>query len=135
MTNLLKKGQLWEWTIGRQATFNHLKRVMIEEPVLALPNYHKAFEVETDASNFAISGVLMQDEHPVAYESRKLNEAERRYTVQEKEMTVVVRCLRMWRHYLLGSWIVVRTDKIATGLLSDSKEVVTKVGSVAGFPC
>ncbi|KAF7807946.1 Transposon Tf2-2 polyprotein [Senna tora] len=58
---------------------------------------------KTDASDFALGGVLMQDEHPVAYESRKLNDAERRYTVQEKEMTAVVHCLRTWRHYLLGS--------------------------------
>nr|GEY65443.1 hypothetical protein [Tanacetum cinerariifolium] len=39
---------------------------------------------------------------PIAFESWKLNKTERKYTVQEKEMTVVVHCLRIWRHYLLG---------------------------------
>lgn len=47
----------------------------------------------------------MQEGHP---ESRKLNDTERRYTVQEKEMTAVVHCLRTWRHYLLGSKFIVR---------------------------
>lgn len=66
-----------------------MKKEIIEEPILALPEHTKTFEVRTDAFNFTIGGVLMQEGHPIAYESRKLNDIERRYTVQEKEMTVV----------------------------------------------
>ncbi|BBN70240.1 hypothetical protein Prudu_1449S000700 [Prunus dulcis] len=75
----------------------------MEEPVLRLPDLSKPFEVHTDASDFAIGGVLMQDGHTLAFESWKLNDTEQRYTVQEKEMTAVVHYLRTWRHYLLGS--------------------------------
>ncbi|KAK3042993.1 hypothetical protein RJ639_000970 [Escallonia herrerae] len=65
---------------------------------------------------------LMQECHPVAYESRKLNEAERRYTTHEKELLAVVHCLRVWRHYLLGSSFIVRTDNTAVShFLSQSK--------------
>nr|XP_009803828.1 PREDICTED: uncharacterized protein LOC104249149 [Nicotiana sylvestris] len=56
-----------------------LKTAVTEEPVLALPDFAKTFEVHTDASDFAIGGVLMQDKHLIAFESRKLNEMERRY--------------------------------------------------------
>ncbi|KAK2999261.1 hypothetical protein RJ639_023459 [Escallonia herrerae] len=74
------------------------------------------------ASNFALGGVLMQEGHPVAYESRKLSEAERRYTTHEKELLAVVHCLRIWRHYLLGSSFIVRTDNTAVShFLSQSK--------------
>ncbi|KAL0343423.1 UNVERIFIED_CONTAM: Transposon Tf2-11 polyprotein [Sesamum angustifolium] len=73
----------------------------------------KPFTVETDASDFALGGVLMQDGHPVAFESRKLKDVERRYSVHEKELLAVVHCLRLWRHYLLGSPFVVKTDNIA----------------------
>ncbi|GKG30494.1 reverse transcriptase [Tanacetum coccineum] len=45
------------------------------------------FELHTDASDFAIGGVLMQDGHPIAFESRKLNKTEREYTVQVKYKT------------------------------------------------
>jgi len=37
--------------------------------------------VHTDASDYAIGGVLVQEGHPVAFESRKLNDEEKRYTV------------------------------------------------------
>jgi hypothetical protein len=55
-----------------------LKRAVTEEPVLRLPDYTVPFEVHTEASDYAIGRVLVQEGHPVAYESRKLNETERR---------------------------------------------------------
>ncbi|KAJ4959294.1 hypothetical protein NE237_026405 [Protea cynaroides] len=65
----------------RERAFDDLKKAVIEEHVMTLPDHTKPFEVQTDASDFAIGGVLMQDDHPITYESRKLNEIERRYTV------------------------------------------------------
>ena len=66
---------------------------MTDEPVLALPDHTKVFEVHTDASDFAIGEVHMQDRHLIAFESHKINDMERRYMVQEKEMTTIVHCL------------------------------------------
>lgn len=97
-----------------QSAFDKLKAAMATEPVLKLPEFDNPFVVYTDASDRAIGGVLMQCGHPVAYESRKLNETEQRYSVHEKEMTAVVHCLRVWRHYLLGGKFVVYTDNVAT---------------------
>ncbi|XP_062118644.1 uncharacterized protein LOC133832296 [Humulus lupulus] len=67
----------------------------------------------TNASDYALGGVLVQEDHSVANESCKLSEAKRRYTVQEKELLDVTHCLRVWRHYLLGSKFVVKTDNVA----------------------
>ena len=36
------------------------KRAVIDDPVLQLPDYTKPFEVHTDASDYAIGGVLVQ---------------------------------------------------------------------------
>ncbi|PKI70118.1 hypothetical protein CRG98_009490 [Punica granatum] len=69
LMDLLKKARAKEWMDECQATFNRLKRVVTEEPVLALPCYGKLFEVETDASDFAIGGVQMQDGHPITSHS------------------------------------------------------------------
>ncbi|KAL0434762.1 UNVERIFIED_CONTAM: Transposon Tf2-12 polyprotein [Sesamum radiatum] len=113
MTDLLKKTEAWNWTPQCQVSFDDLKRAMVTDPVLALPDMSKPFVVETNASDFALGGVLMQDGHPVAFESRELKDAERRYSAHEKELLAVVHCLRLWRHYLLGSPFVVKTDNTA----------------------
>ncbi|XP_020101642.1 uncharacterized protein LOC109719402 [Ananas comosus] len=126
LTDLLKKNHSWVWTSQCAEAFEDLKRAVTEDPVLRLPDCSRTFEVHTDASDFAIGGVLVQDGHPIAYESRKLNDTERRYTVQEKEMTAVVHCLRTWRHYLLGSKFVVRTDNVATSYFQSQKKLSPK---------
>ncbi|GJR85442.1 cytochrome P450 78A7-like protein [Tanacetum coccineum] len=126
LTDLLKKNKAWIWDEECQAAFESLKKAVMEEPVLRLPDVTMPFELHTDASDFAIGGVLMQDGHPIAFESQKLNETERKYTVQEKEMTAVVHCLRIWRHYLLGSRFVIKTDNIATSYFQTQKKLSPK---------
>ncbi|KAL5561271.1 hypothetical protein UlMin_031018 [Ulmus minor] len=95
LTELLKKGITWDWGIACEATFQELKNAMMRDPVLALPDISKPFEVQTDASDFVLGGVFLQEGHPVTYESRKLSGAERRYTAQEKVMLVMIYCLRV----------------------------------------
>uniref|UniRef100_A0A803LYG3 Reverse transcriptase/retrotransposon-derived protein RNase H-like domain-containing protein n=1 Tax=Chenopodium quinoa TaxID=63459 RepID=A0A803LYG3_CHEQI len=69
--DLPKKDRRWEWSEKQQKAFQKLKDSVVKELVLALPNPNKPFEVETDASDFALGGVLLQDGHPIAFESRK----------------------------------------------------------------
>ena len=93
LTDLLKKYQKLEWSSKCQAAFDELKAAMSSEPVLRLPNLEFPFEVQTDASDRALGRVLVQEGHLVAFESRKLNGPEQRYSTHEKEMTTVIHCL------------------------------------------
>jgi hypothetical protein len=52
--------------------------------VLKFSEFDKPFKVHTDPSDFAIGGVLMQDERSIAYESKKLDGCQRRWPTHEK---------------------------------------------------
>ncbi|GJT17077.1 reverse transcriptase [Tanacetum coccineum] len=65
----------------RELEWGRVKAITVK-PVLRLPDVTMPFELHTDASDFTIGGVQMQDEHSMAFESRKLNEMERKYTVK-----------------------------------------------------
>ncbi|KAL0448891.1 UNVERIFIED_CONTAM: Gag-Pol polyprotein [Sesamum latifolium] len=135
MMDLLKKTETWNWTPQCQEFFDNLKRAMVTDHVLALPDMSKSFVVETDTSDFALGGVLMQDDHLVAFESRKLKDIEWRYSVHEKELLVVVHCLRLWRHYLLGSPFVVKTDNTAyrAGSSNHAADALSRRADLAGL--
>ncbi|RVW75511.1 Transposon Tf2-2 polyprotein [Vitis vinifera] len=70
LTDLLKKDNQWDWSRQCQMAFESLKEAMSTEPVLRLPDLELPFEVQTDASDRALGGVLVQEGHPVAFESR-----------------------------------------------------------------
>ena len=80
----------------------------VEAPILV--NYHpdKPVMIETDASALAKGAVLYQFEeghkkwHPDAFYSKKFSPAELNYDVQDKEMVVIVDCMREQCHILVG---------------------------------
>jgi len=95
LTNLLKKCAVtYDWDEACDEAFGTLKGILVKAPVLKLPDFDKEFEIHSDASNFAIGGVIVQDGRPVAFESKKLSETERRWPTHEKEMWAVIHCLK-----------------------------------------
>jgi len=114
LTELTKSRVKFEWTHKEQKAFDAIKCAMASAPVLIMPDPSLPFVVHTDASGFAVGAVLMQDQgkglQPIAYLSKKMLDAETRYPVHEQELLAIIHALKSWKHYLLGSKFVVRTD-------------------------
>ncbi|KAJ9548942.1 LOW QUALITY PROTEIN: hypothetical protein OSB04_021485 [Centaurea solstitialis] len=98
------KGSQFAWSPAASNTFEELKK---KPPVLALPNFQVAFQVECDASGVGIGGVLSQDSRPIAF---LLNEARQKYSTYDKEFYAIIRSLEYWRHYLLPGEFVLYSD-------------------------
>jgi hypothetical protein len=112
LTNLLKKSfETYEWDEICNEAFKTFKNILVKAHVLKLPDFDKDFEVHFDASDFAIGRILVQDEKPVAFESKKLSETDRRWPTHEKEMWVVIHYLKTSGHYIGSKDVVVRTIK------------------------
>ena len=108
--DLTKKKVKFQWTAREHEAFKELKERLMLQPLLVLPDLRKPFEVHCDASGDILGGVILQEGHPVAYESRRLHGHELSLGIYEKELLAVIHALDTWKHYLLGTPFVIHTD-------------------------
>ena len=103
---LTRKGSPFVWTDRLQQAFEALKACLISAPILGFPTENELFVLDTDASLFAMGGVLsqLQDDREVviAYASRSLHLSQRRYCMTRREMLVTVVMCTHFRSYLRG---------------------------------
>jgi hypothetical protein len=93
--------------------------------MLAFPDFSKPFHVYTDASNYQLGAVIIQEGKPLAFYSRKLNNAQKNYTTGEQELLSIVETLKEFRNILLGQKIIIHADhmNIVYGKLSNDRIV------------
>ncbi len=92
---LTRKDQEWQWGTEEQKAFDALKKRVTSEPVLAHAKLDDQFELEVDASGYAVGAVLLQrkedgKKHPIGYYSATLNEAQRNYDIYDLELLAIV---------------------------------------------
>ena len=73
ITSLQKKGKKFDWNKKCEDIFKKLKTLLTTAPILRIVDPNKYFIVCTYACNDGLGGVLTQEGHAIAYESRKLN--------------------------------------------------------------
>ena len=83
---------------------------MAKETILAYPDFSKPFHVYTDASSIALGAVIMQEDKPLAFCSRKMNRAQRNYAIGEQESLSIVETLKEFQSLLWGQNLIVHTN-------------------------
>ncbi len=91
-----------KWSTECQEAFDKAKAMLAKEAFLRYPDHNKPFHVYSDASDYQMGSVIMQEGKPVAFFSRKLNSAQRNYTTGEKEILSIVETLKEYRTMLFG---------------------------------
>ena len=124
---LTEKTVKFDWNTDCQAAFEELRQRLVTAPILAFPDLNQPFILDTDASDTGVGAVLSQvddegRERVIAYASKVLSKAERRYCVTRKELLAVVVFVQHFRPYLLGRRFTLRTDHGSLTWLSQFKE-------------
>src|SRR5579863_8127592 len=112
LTKLLKDVP-WTWGDEQTHAVQMLKQAVCDDPELVAPNLSKPFELQTDASTFALGATLFQlDEcgkkQMVGAASCTLMEMERNYDIWDWEFMGFVYGLLHWRHLLAGTALLVQ---------------------------
>jgi RNase H-like domain found in reverse transcriptase len=110
MTSLCSSKKTFNWTPECQEAFNKTKAAMSRQVTLVYPDYSKPFHIHTDASKVQLGGVISQENKPLAFYSRKLNQAQLNYTTIEQALLSIVEILREYCNILLGHNIIIFTD-------------------------
>jgi hypothetical protein len=91
-----------KWTSECQEAFDQIKAILTKEAFLKYPDHNRPFHIYTDASDYQMGSVIIQDKRPVAFFSRKLNSAQKNYTTGEKEILSIVETLKEYKTMLFG---------------------------------
>jgi hypothetical protein len=78
--------------------------------VLALPSLHNPFDVERDASGYAMGVILIQGRRPILYHFEVFHGEIINYPTYENELYDLVQTKKNWKHYLMGKETIIHTD-------------------------
>lgn len=123
--NTIKGGQKCKffWIAEASEAFEILKQKVAQQLVLAFSDFGKVFQIECDASNIAIGGVLSQEGRPIAFFSEKINEAKHKYSSYDLEMHALVQSLKKSRQYLLHKEFIVYTNNQALSFINSQEKL------------
>ena len=76
---------------------------------------------------------MLQEGRPVAFASKKLNQAQRNYSAYERELFAIVYALKQWRHYLYGAQFEVVFDHESIKWFTTQKDLKGRKARWAEF--
>ena len=135
LTNLTCKDEVFDWS----GAFEMLKEALLEEPILKYPDPNKLYVLYTDASKYALAGVLSQsyqhkDEkgvkeihHPITYISGLFRGPQINWAALVKEAYTIYMSTRKLDYYLHEVAMTIRSDHLPLKRFLEHKTKNSKV--------
>src|SRR6266487_3393771 len=119
---------LEKWGKEQEKSYELMKRVLTETPVLIHPNFEKDFILSTDASGYTLGAVLEQEGddgklHPVGYASKTLTKLEQKYSTTELQCYADVCGIEKFHLYLYGRKFKVTDHQALTWLMRNENSL------------
>lgn len=92
-----------------------MKEILCSQPVLTIFDPNLPILIYTDASLLGVGAMLKQpqdnnEEKPVAYFSKKLNEVQKRKKAIYLECLAIKESVKYWQHWLIGRRFIIFSD-------------------------
>ena len=110
LVTLTRKDIPFHWTDAHTQAVRHLKQRLIDNTTLQVPDTSKPFELYTDASGYALGGVLEQAGLPIGFLSQAMTPVQQKYSIYDQEMLALVTALDKWSHLLRVGKVTAFTD-------------------------
>jgi hypothetical protein len=115
LTDLMTTKRKFSLTENAIKAFEELKSHLTKAPVLSSTDFAKPFAIHCDASKTGVGAVLVQtltegDERPFSFISKKVNKAQKNYTVTDQECLAAIVALKSFRAYMEGHDLTIITD-------------------------
>ena len=115
LNHLLKKDTPWEWSSECQESFTKLKEPLTSTTVLAHYDPAMLIGLACDASSIGIGAVIYHvdpdgKERPIAYASKTLSNAERKYSQIKREALSIIFGVKKFHTFLYGRQFLLVTN-------------------------
>ncbi|GFX34356.1 transposon Tf2-6 polyprotein [Trichonephila clavipes] len=132
LSDLLRDNVKFKFGPTEIASFQELKNILSENPVLHVFQQGYPLELHTDASSLCFGAVLLQKSddglfHPIHYFSHKTTVQQEKYSSYELEVLAIIEALKKFRSYLLGTKFKIITDCDAFQKTMHKKDLPTKI--------
>ncbi|MCP4458083.1 MAG: hypothetical protein GY816_08685, partial [Cytophagales bacterium] len=128
LTRRTKKNASFQWEKEQILAWQTIKDKLVNSPILVHPDLNKKFTLITDASAYAVGGILAQEDeagvlHPISYGSAILADNQRNWSVHQRELYALLHFCEKFQSYLLGAKFAVITDNTSLLHLDKFKDI------------
>ena len=140
LTRLTRHDSKFDWMPQCQKSFNHLRELLMEYPILRYPDLKKGYTVFTDASGIGWSGVLTQEypdekgrvkHHPICYVSGQFRGSQLNWAALTKEAYTIYMSIRRLVFYVSDADVTIRCDHLPLKKFLTKQTLNSKVNNWA----
>ena len=119
LTNLTRHEVDFVWTDKCEKSFNHLRELLMQHPILRYPDPSKEYTLFTDASGIGWAGVLTQafddekgktKQHPICYVSGQFRGSQQNWAALTKEAYAIYMSVRKLSFYITDAKVTIKCD-------------------------
>ena len=130
---LLEKKTKWVWGEPQQSAFQTAKNKLTSVGVLTHFDPAQKIILSCDASPYGVGAVIAhrtpEGEKPIAFASRSLSLAEKKYAHLDKEGLAIIFGVKKFHNYLFGRKFEIRSDHKPLQYIFDSQRSVPQLAS------